>query len=247
MLWKIIPLIPSEMVIDMGRMTYLRGHGKALWLPCPFFIVKGERVTFMVDPSGSGEVMSKMRVEPVRDILSFQEALASVGLKAEDISLVVLTHLMYDHCANAKLLPHARFVVQKKELEYARNPHPLFAGAYPPRLFEGLNFQVIEGDYPLMEGIDLLLSPGHSPGCQSVAIKTYAGLAVITGFCCVMDNFHPESGSAWVSEKVPEVIPPGIHLDMREAYASAKRVKDIADIIIPMHDPSLKTNSQIPD
>jgi len=30
MLWKIIPLIPSEIVTDMGRMAYLRGYGKAL-------------------------------------------------------------------------------------------------------------------------------------------------------------------------------------------------------------------------
>ena len=247
MLWKIFPLVPSEMVIDLGRMTYLRNYGKALWLPCPFFIVKGGKETFMVDTSGSAKVMSKLRVEPVRDVMSLDEALERVDLKPQDISLVVLTHLMYDHCANAKLLPNARFVVQKKELEYAESPHPLFAGAYQSQLFEGLNFEVIEGDHQLMPGIDIIHSPGHSPGCQSVAVKTSAGTAVITGFCCVMDNFEPESGSAWVSELLPEVIPPGIHLDMQEAYASAKKIKDIADIIIPIHDPLLKTKPQIPD
>ena len=31
--------------------------------------------------------------------------------KIEDIKLVVHTHLMYDHCANSKQLPNARFVV----------------------------------------------------------------------------------------------------------------------------------------
>ncbi len=134
MLWKIHPLVPSEMVIELGRMTYLRNYGKAPWLPCPFFIVKGGEETFMVDTSGSAKVMSKLRVEPVRDLMSLDEALARVDLMPEDISLVVLTHLMYDHCANAKLLPHARFVVQKKELEYAQSPYPLFAGAYQSNL-----------------------------------------------------------------------------------------------------------------
>jgi glyoxylase-like metal-dependent hydrolase (beta-lactamase superfamily II) len=179
--------------------------------------------------------------------MSFDEALARADLKPDDISLVILTHLMYDHCANAKLLPNARFVVQKEELKYAENPHPLFAGAYDSALFDGLDFEVIEGDRQFMPGIDLIHTPGHSPGCQSVAVKTTAGTAVITGFCCVMSNFEPDTGSAWVSERTPEVIPPGIHLDMREAYASAKRVKDIADIIVPMHDPLLLTKHQIPD
>jgi len=245
--WKIFPLVPSEMVIEMGRMTYLRNHGKAPWLPCPFFIVKGDEETFMVDTSGSARVMSKLRVEPVRDLMSFEEALARVDLKPEDISLVVLTHLMYDHCANAKLLPNARFVIQKKELEYAESPHPLFAGAYQPHLFGGLNFEVIEGDHQLMPGIDIIHSPGHSPGCQSVAVKTSAGTAVITGFCCVMDNFEPESGSAWVSQRLPEVIPPGIHTDMLQAYESALRVKNLADIIIPMHDPIMAGKEKIPE
>jgi len=246
MKWQIFPLVPSEMVIEMGRMTYLRNYGRALWLPCPFFILKGAEGVVMVDTSGPAEVMSKLRVEPVRDLMSFEEALASVDLAPEEISLVILTHLMYDHCANAKLLPKAKFVVQRAELEYAEDPHPLFAGAYHAQLFRGLDFEVIEGDHHLMPGIQIIHTPGHSPGCQSVAVDTGAGTAVITGFCCVMDNFEPKGGSAWISDRSPEVIPPGIHLDVEEAYESAKRVKELADIVIPIHDPSLKTKGQIP-
>ena len=245
--WTIFPLVPSELVIELGRMTYLRNHGKSVWLPCPFFIIKNQEETIMVDTSGSVENMSGLRVEGVRDIMSFETALESVGLKPENISLVILTHLMYDHCANAKKLTNARFVVQKKELEYADKPHPLFAGAYHPHLYKGLNFDIVTGDNQLRPGIDLIHSPGHSPGCQSVAVKTSAGTAVITGFCCIMENFEPESGSAWISSQAPEVIPPGIHLDMQEAYSSTKRVKDMADIILPMHDPLLMTKHKIPE
>ncbi len=246
MSWTIYPLIPSELVIELGRMTYLRNYGRSQWLPCPFFIIRDEERTVMVDTSGSAEDMSGMRTEPVRDLISFEDALAQVDLKPEDISLVVLTHLMYDHCANASKLPNARFVVQKSELEYAMNPHPLLAGAYHRRLFKDLNFEIVDGDHQLLPGIDLIHTPGHSPGCQSVAVRTDAGKAVITGFCCVKENFEPEQASAWVSDRPVEVIPPGIHLDMETAYASAKRVKDMADVILPMHDPLLKSMKRFP-
>jgi glyoxylase-like metal-dependent hydrolase (beta-lactamase superfamily II) len=240
------PLVPSRLVIDLGRMTYLRNYGVSKWLPCPFYVIKGGEEPVLVDTSGPAAVMSKLRVEPVEDIMTFETALDQVNLKPEQIRKVILTHLMYDHCANAKRLSNATFYTQQAELEFARNPHPLYAGVYHRPLFEDLNFQLIRGDYELMPGIRLLHTPGHSPGNQSVAVSTQAGMAIITGFCCIGENFEVKDG-AWVSDQMPEVIPPGIHLDMPQAYNSAKRVADLADILIPMHDPIMTAKRQIPE
>jgi hypothetical protein len=49
-----------------------------------------------------------------------------------------------------------------------------------------------------------------------------------------------------VTDRIPEVIPPGIHTDMLQAYESALRVKNLADIIIPMHDPIMAGKKDIP-
>jgi N-acyl homoserine lactone hydrolase len=242
----VYPVVPARMVIDLGRMTYLRNYGMARWLPCPFFVIKGGEKIIMVDTSAPAAVMAKLRTEAVEDVMSFEEGLATVDLKPEDISCVVLTHLMYDHCANGSKLPNAKFYVQAEELAYARNPHPLFAGAYHTELFEKLRFEIIQGDSELVPGIKLIHTPGHSPGCQSVVISTSSGKIVITGFCCTMENFTATGGSAWPSACQPEVIPPGIHVDFQKAYESAKRVKDIADIILPMHDPILNTMNHLP-
>jgi glyoxylase-like metal-dependent hydrolase (beta-lactamase superfamily II) len=242
----VYPVVASRMVIDLGRMTYLRNYGRARWLPCPFFIIKGEGKVWMVDTGAPAAVMAKLRTEPVEDIMSFEEALATVDLKPGDISCVVLTHLMYDHCANGAKLPNAEFYIQSEELPYARDPHPLFAGAYHPELFDGLRFKIIQGDFDLVPGIKLIHTPGHSPGCQSVAVATSSGTVVITGFCCTMENFSATGGSAWPSPYQPDVIPPGIHMDFQKAYESAKRVKAIADIIVPMHDPSLTATKHLP-
>ena len=238
MKWQIYPLVTAKMVIEMGRLTYMRNYGTAQYLPVPFFILKSGNQVVMIDTSASAELMSGLRTEPVKHIKSFDEALAQVDLTPEAIDTVVLTHLMYDHCGNAKRLPNARFIVQQKELEYAGNPHPLFAGAYHSSLFENIHFDVIDGDYELMAGIDLIFTPGHSAGCQSVAVDTEVGKTIITGFCCLEENFSAPSAGAWVSNQEPEVIPPGIHLDMETAYLSAMRVKDLADNIMTFHDAS---------
>lgn len=244
---EIHPLVVSEMVVEAGRMTYLRDYGKKIWIPCSFFVITGGEEPILVDTGASAELMSRLRLEPVRHVMDFDEALFKLGLHPDDIGLVIQTHLMYDHCGNSKRLKNAKFVVQKKELEFAKNPHPMFAGAYQRELFEGLPFKVVDGDVNLTPGIKLLLCPGHSPGTQSVAVTTKVGVAVITGFCCTMKNFQPEVNQAWVTDCVPEVIPPGIHTDMIIAYKSAVRIKKLADIVIPMHDPGVVRKAKIPE
>lgn len=241
------PLVTARLTVEAGRLTYLRNYGTKIWVPCPFYLITGGPTPILVDTSGSAQVMSGLRIEPVEPVLDFEEALGQMGLNLEEITMVVHTHLMYDHCANSKLLPKARFVVQKKELAFALDPHPMFAGAYQRHLFEGLPFEVVDGDHELMPGIKLLFTPGHSPGGQSVAVSTSAGVAIITGFCCTQENFVPQKNQAWVTNRVPEVIPPGIHTDMLQAYESTMRVKSLADIIIPFHDPVMANKKRIPE
>jgi len=240
------PLVTAYLAMEAGRLSYLRNYGKRKWVPCAFYAILGGEEPVLVDTSGSAEVLSAFRLEPVKPGLDFQAALARVGLKMEDIRTVIQTHLMYDHCANSKQVPGARFIVQKKELEFALDPHPVFAGAYQRPLFDDLPFEIVEGDVDLMPGIKLLFTPGHSPGNQSVSVSTSGGLAIITGFCCTLENFYPKKNEAWVTDRTPEVIPPGIHTDMLQAYESAVRVKNMADIMIPMHDPLMAKKKQIP-
>ena len=241
------PLVTAELAAETGRLTYLRNYGQEMWIPSPFFVILGGEEPILVDTSGSAEVMAPLRSEPVRPVMGFEEALAKVGLTPKDIKTVVHTHLMYDHCANSLNLPRAKFVVQKAELEFALAPHPIMAGAYQRHFFQDLNFETVEGDCELMPGISLLFTPGHTPGIQSVAVETAAGLAVITGFCCLAESFEPRTGSAWKTASEPEVIPPGLHIDMAQAYESMLRVKRLAKIIIPFHDPGMTAMACIPE
>ena len=109
-------------------------------------------------------------------------------------------------------------------------------------LGENLNFEEIQGDHSIFPGIDVLLTPGHTPGAQSVVIETCKGKAVIAGFCSVKDNFFPPEP---IHDTFP-VIPPGIMTDTIQAYNSALRVKEIADIVIPLHEKETLSIKTIP-
>lgn len=97
-------------------------------------------------------------------------------------------------------------------------------------------FIIKGGDRNILDGIDVILTPGHSPGGQSVSVNTEKGRAVITGFCCNGKNF-PKTGPA---------VAPGVHLDLVEAYDSIQRIKNMDATIIPIHDLGIGSRKSIP-
>ncbi|MFC2009169.1 N-acyl homoserine lactonase family protein [Chloroflexota bacterium] len=240
--YRVRPLPLAYVSQDMGNFTYRFNNGVRFDLPIYAWYIEGGSQKVLVDTGANAEHMKKYRNFEAVDINSFDDALAKVGLKPGDIDMVIQTHLMLDHCANTRKCSKAQVVVQQSELEFAIAPHPILAPTYVRELFMGLNFHLVSGHTEILPGIELIPVPGHSPGCQAVSINTVKGRVVISGMCTIAENFHPPSS---VSKTMP-VIPPGIHLDAVEAFNSALRVKGMADIIIPCHEPSLVNVDAIP-
>lgn len=221
---------------DQGIMTYQRDYGKRIILPIYMFYIKGSDKNIIVDTGLEQFVVSEeVEKECGFKILEFEDALSSFDLKPEDIDVIIHTHLHNDHCENDYKCSNAVVFVQKTELAFLKNPHPIDHRYYQDVL-DGVNVVEIEGDAVVEDGIEVLLSPGHSVGGQSVVINTSKGKAVITGFCCNEKNF-PAKGPA---------ICPGVHIDAIKAFDSAQKIKNMADIIIPIHDLSIGKLKQIP-
>lgn len=236
----IIPIPLWVSPSDKSRMTYLANLGQSVCVTGYVWYIGGTEEKVLVDAGGDVEYLSKVRGHPAYQIQTLETGLNKVGISISDVDLIIQTHLHHDHVALASRFPKARVLVQKDELEFARNPHPLFATSYAKEFIDGLNFEVIKGDVQVSKGISVLLTPGHSPGGQSVSIKTEQGTAIISGFCGVRENF---GGPA---EKLPSVIPPAVHTNLFEAYDSLVRIKKEADIIVPLHDPEFLMKTRIP-
>lgn len=235
--YTIHPLVVGINETDQGVMTYLHDYGKRILLPIYVFYIKGGDKNILVDTGLEQFVVSdEIRKRCNFDILEFDDALAKVNLKPDDIDIIIHTHLHNDHCENDYLCVNADVYVQKAELEFLKNPHPIDHRYYSDVL-DNVNVAALDGDANILDGIDVIFTPGHSVGGQSVSINTSKGKAIITGFCCNEKNF-PKTGPAIAS---------GVHIDAIQAYDSAQKIKNMADILIPLHDISVGKMKSIPD
>jgi len=227
---------------DRSQWTYRIGYGEKVTTCSYLWYIEGFKQGVLVDTGASAEQFRKRGLFD-ENIQSLEKGIKTVGVDFEDIKIVILTHLHWDHVALASKFSKAAFFLQKKEFDFAMNPHPAVASQYNKEFFTNLKLELIEGDKEIIDGITVFLTPGHTPGGQSVAVETSEGLAIITGFCCSLENFFPTSVA---KAKGFSIVAPGIHTDMLKAYDSVLRVKELAKIIIPLHDPTFLEMERIP-
>jgi glyoxylase-like metal-dependent hydrolase (beta-lactamase superfamily II) len=106
-----------------------------------------------------------------------EDALRELGHAPADIRWVINTHLHFDHAGGdlsreGLSFPRARYVVQRGELEFARHTNERTAGSYLAHNFEGVPFQLIDGETEILPGIRGLPTPGHVPYHQSILIES---------------------------------------------------------------------------
>ncbi|MEW5759138.1 MAG: N-acyl homoserine lactonase family protein [Candidatus Thermoplasmatota archaeon] len=151
-----------------GKQQYYGIKYKAALKP---MLVITDRDAILID-TGIGELPEKYikYYNPDRKI-TIKKSLEKHGLKPNDITIVINTHLHIDHCGNNRLFKKAKFYVQKIELEYAKAPHRFQKGGYIREAFEDCDYFQVEGEHEVVEGIKLIKTPGHTPGHQSVIVN----------------------------------------------------------------------------
>ncbi len=218
---------------DQSQWTYRWNIGCKGPSACYIWYLEGSDPITIIDAGAQAEHYTNPEF-PMSDLISLEEGLQRYGLTPGDVKQVIVTHLHFDHIALSRKYSNAIFIVQNKEMIFAKNPHVFLSVDYNPEYFSGLNCRLLEGDQEVMPGVKVLLTPGHSLGGQSVAVATRKGQAIITGFCAQMSTFIQTSA---MKARGLEVAAAGLHIDCREVYDSALRVKLAADVIVPVHDP----------
>jgi N-acyl homoserine lactone hydrolase len=108
--------------------------------------------------------------------------LATVGLTVDDIDLVVVSHLHWDHAGGLEWLRHAPVLVQRAELEFAYDPPVYQRDVYVRADFDhGLNWRELDGDHDVYGdgSIVALHTPGHTPGHQSLMVRLDGGVVLL--------------------------------------------------------------------
>ncbi|MEI9475291.1 MAG: N-acyl homoserine lactonase family protein [Deltaproteobacteria bacterium] len=249
MKYRIFPL-PLQELSSTRSLGFFRDFSpeKRGSITYSWYIEGGEK-RILVDPGVEAEDVARYSSLDVagKKIASLEENLSRLGLTLGDIDIVIITHLHFDHFANTRKVLGAKVIVQKRELEFALNPHPFFARSFQKEpWFEDVKFVKVDGDKEIAPGIQVILTPGHTAGNQSVVIQTSKGKAVIAGFCSTFEHFYPERFAAASYKGKLTVNIPAVNLNNIEAYDSAIRIKNAGEIIIPPHDPSFRDGKPIP-
>ncbi len=158
-------------------------------------IVGGGR-TILVD-NGNGSKFAPNRIDIYRlDTSRFElhRSLEKYGVRAGDVTDVILTHLHFDHAGgstyreNGKLkitFPNARHYVQKSHWLHAMNPTEKDRGSFMPDdyapLQEGGVLELVDGEVDLFPDISMLVVDGHTTAQQLPKISN--GTTSLL-FCC---------------------------------------------------------------
>lgn len=245
--YKIHPIVMGTKHFDKSMMTYQYGYGEPYVIPIYCWYLEGGSKKILVDTGEMGPIKSREREEAIGGkIYTFEEGLKRWNLKPEDIDIVIHTHLHNDHCENDYKCVNATFYIHEKELKRIHNQHPLDFRYMEDCIMDiekNDQITVVTGDGEMVPGIEVMHTPAHSDGGLTVFVNTSQGKAAITGFCVVMENFFPPKQ---ITALEMEVIPPGTHVNAYDAYNIVLKVKNMADILIPLHEPKFASVDTIP-
>ncbi len=219
-------------------------------LACRALLVKdlnGMNVLFETGIGAFFEPALKARYGVAEDEHVLLTSLAAAGLSHEDIDIVVLSHLHFDHAGGllapwragqppALLFPHARFVVGERHWQRALAPHPRDRASFIPELQTLLadsgRLEWVTGErYPLLgDAVRFHYSDGHTPGLMLAEVGGDGGVV----FCADLIPGRP-----WVHvpvsmgyDRFPEKL-----IDEKQAFLQEMESRGVR--LFFTHDPDV--------
>jgi glyoxylase-like metal-dependent hydrolase (beta-lactamase superfamily II) len=123
------------------------------------------------------------------------ESLTRNGVRPEDISLVINTHLHFDHCGGntrhdgertaVPAFPRASYVVHRGEYEDALNANERTRASYRDENFSPIGrhnqWEFVTGETELLPGVSVMPTPGHTRHHQSVRVESEGEVLLFLG------------------------------------------------------------------
>ncbi|MBW1943823.1 MAG: N-acyl homoserine lactonase family protein [Deltaproteobacteria bacterium] len=202
--------------------------------------LKGEGEPVVVDAGVSPELAKERNLA---GYVSPAEMLSRIGIKADEVRHVILTHIHWDHADGVTLFPNATIYIQKEEYRFwvkdplsKRAPLQFFVvDSYLEYLasLEGTDRLVLlKGDREILPGIECLLAPGHDVALQAVAVNTAKGKAILGSDCAHTFRNYQED---WPSTFIFDL--PG----WMRTYDKLREAASSPELLFPGHDPMMTT------
>ncbi len=261
--WTITPLVYGTIEVRKDQLTIGLDVGVPLAVPYMGFYLTDGQTRVLVDSGINAKYIVDGKAWAGSPATGGEhlvlESLERIGVDSEDIQCVIYTHLHNDHAGNCHLFPRARHVFQDAEWKELLDPLPSmrirgdFDQSLIPEL-ETLECQKLVGDVELFDGLELILTPGHTAGSQCVIVSTREGVYNLAG-----DTIHilpiafPDmtemtlmDGTAMPITPAPKhwgpAVPSSLVYDHYAWFRSVYRIKSMLRdrrFLLPGHEPSL--------
>lgn len=225
------PLLTGTHRYEKTLSTRHRGHGVIIEAPILAYLIETGNGRILYDvgcdyakinnpalrshyyehegfPFGPPEMNEEDRLE---------KRLAQLGLRCEDVDVVFVGHLHFDHGGGLCDMHHAEIHVHRHEWQ-AANAHA--DQAYFTEDFDGsYNWRFTDEEYDLVPGVRAIESPGHTAGHMSMYIELTKGAPILLA-----------GDAADLQENLEREVAPGLCWQDQEdlALTSIRKLKQLA-------------------
>ncbi|MEM5382654.1 N-acyl homoserine lactonase family protein [Paraburkholderia phymatum] len=221
--YKIDAVQLGKRIADTSMFLYLTDPGVPLAIAYRLWLLRSPARTIVVD---TGPPIAEGRERHLTETRDLREALAVHDVDPRDIDTVLLTHLHWDHAANADQFPNARFYAQRDEIAFlrdGRHQHPAFdrffsTHAHLEQLVDDGRLVPLDGDIEIARGVQAIRVGGHTPGSQMFCVDIAEGRALLTGDAVPLNRNYVER------------IPSGILVNVFEAIAALDKAHALSPI-----------------
>ena len=176
-------------------------------------ILKAESSVTLIQTQNKNIIIDTSVKKAKNEILN---GLKKNNLTSAEIDIVFCTHNHVDHVSNNNIFENSKILLNKFDLGIRKRANLVPLDILPDK------------PYFLTDEVFLVDTPGHTLGSTSVIIKSDSGTYAITGDAIPLQN----NFFNW--------IPPLVNIDPGKCLQSMRKIKNIADVIIPGHDDSFK-------
>lgn len=194
--------------------------------PVPAYLIETDTERILVDtglhPEGP---------ESIGPFVLEQNSSIADQVDLTTVTKVVLTHLHFDHAGALSLIPEAvPLVVQRAEWAAGHDDGAVQRNFYRPREYAGTDrpVELVDGDHDLLGdgSVLLLLTPGHTPGHQSVQIGNLVLGIDVAHFASGLDDHRfPLFGDN--------------HAAQGRSAERLRALRDAGHTVLPGHDPEV--------
>ncbi|MBK8015488.1 MAG: N-acyl homoserine lactonase family protein [Betaproteobacteria bacterium] len=222
---KLYVFSSGALTIGKGILQNLAPNDPPIQIPVGFFVIKHPKGTVLFDTGNNDKIITDgsywgpaiKALNPVRTPdVAIDVQLAKIGVKPDDVTYVVPSHLHLDHGGNIAKFPNSTLLIQRDEIKNAFWPDDntqgpyiyddfgyLRQGRYDAPLPNRGKLVQLDGDLDLFRDGSVMIKkwPGHTPGSQMIVLRlAKTGTLVLT------------ADTIYFRENVEKNLPPNVIL-----------------------------------